>query len=175
MTFRLRRASLRAGALFRRAWRGFAGARGGVSAVEFALVVPVALFLFAGVVDYGLGFYLQMEAQQAAQAGTEYAVTHGFNPAAKSTDSNSSAAISKAVTSATVFSGIAASPAPTSYCGCASASGVVKQDCGTTCDDGTAAGTYLTVSASGTYNTLVPYPLIRNSFTLIGSATVRMR
>lgn len=175
MTFRPRLASPRITSFLRRGLRGFAGARGGVSAVEFAFVVPIAAYLFAGAVDYGLAFYLQMQAQQAAQAGTEYAAIHGFNPQAASTDPSSPSATSNAVVAATTFSGIAASPAPTSYCGCASATGVVRQDCGEMCSDGTKAGTYLTVSASGTYNTLMPYPVIPKSFKLSGSATVRMR
>lgn len=175
MTFRPRRGSCRPAAFFRRAWRGFAGARGGVSAVEFAFVLPIALYLFAGVVDYGLGFYMSMEVQQAAQAGTEYAAMNGFIANAASTDPRSPAALSKIVANATILPGVTASPAPTSYCGCASASGVVKQDCRTICSDGTSAGTYLTVSASATYNTLVPFPLIANRFNLNGSATLRMQ
>ena len=175
MIFRPRLESSGDAGFFRRALRGFPGAGGGVSAVEFAFVVPIAVYLFAGAVDYGLAFYLQMQAQQAAQAGTQYAVIHGFNPQAASTDASSPTAISNAVVNATTFSGIAASPAQNSYCGCASAKGVVKQDCGEICSDGTSAGIYLTVSASGTYNTLMPYPVIPKSFKLSGSATVRMR
>jgi Flp pilus assembly protein TadG len=175
MIFRPRLESSGDARFFRRALRGFAGARGGVSAVEFAFVVPIAVYLFAGAVDYGLAFYFKMQAQQAAQAGAEYAIIHGFNPLAASTDASSPTATSNAVVNATTFSGIAASPAPTSYCGCASAKGVVNAECGDLCSDGTAAGIYLTVSASGTYNTLVPYPIIPKSFKLNGSATVRMR
>ncbi len=175
MTFRHRMPSAGPVNVFRRAFRGFASARGGVSAVEFAFVVPIALYLFAGAVDYGLAFYLQMQARQAAQVGVQYAAMNGFIPNAASTDPRSPAAIANVVVNATMFSGIAASPAPTSYCGCASATGVVRQDCGDMCSDGTKVGTYLRVSASGTYNTLVPYPLIRNSFPLNASATVRMQ
>ncbi len=175
MTFRPRLALSRMAGLFHRSLPGFAGARGGVSAVEFAFVLPIALYLFAGVVDYGLGFYMSMEVQQAAQVGTEYAAMNGFIANAASTDARSPAALSKIVANATILPGVTASPAPTSYCGCASASGVVTEDCGTTCSDGTLAGTYLTVSASATYNTLVPFPLIANSFNLNGSATLRMQ
>jgi Flp pilus assembly protein TadG len=161
--------------LSRPSLRGFAGAVAGASAVEFAFVAPLAIYLFMGAVDYGLGFYRKMEVNQAAQVGAEYAVAQGFLPDAPSTDPRSPAAISNAVVNATLFQGVAASPAPNSYCGCASASGVVTATCGTNCDDGTVAGVYLTVSASGKYSTLLPYPFIPNSFSLNGAATVRIQ
>ncbi len=175
MIFRNRIPAVAFAWIFRRPLRGVARARDGVSALEFALVAPIAIYLFMGAVDYGLGFYRAMEVQQAAQVGAEYAGSNGFIANAPSTDPRSPAAVANAVVNATLFPGISASPAPASYCGCASATGVVQQDCGQTCSDGTLAGTYLTVSASGTYNTLAPYPLIRNSFPLNGSATVRIQ
>ncbi len=155
--------------------RGFGTARSGVSAVEFALVAPIAIFLFFAVVDYGLGVYRKMEVQQAAQVGAEYASANGFIPGAASTDPRSPTAVSNAVVNATTFPGVAASPPPSTSCGCASAAGVVTQTCGTTCSDGTSAGTYLTVSASVTYKTLLPYPFIANSLNLNGAATVRIQ
>jgi Flp pilus assembly protein TadG len=148
-----------------RCWRGFAAAASGSSAVEFAFILPITVYLFIGVVDYGVGLYRKMEVKQAAQVGAEYAVINGFD----------ASAISQAVTSATVFPGISASPAPSTFCGCASTTGVVQATCGSTCSDGKSAGTYLTVSASGQYSTVLPYPLVPNAFPLNGKATVRMQ
>jgi Flp pilus assembly protein TadG len=175
MSFRPSLSSTDPAKVFQRSLRGFARARGGVTAVEFSLVAPIAIALLIGVVDYGLGYYLQMEAQQAAQVGAQYAAMNGFTANAASTDPRSPAAIANAVVNATLFSAVAASPKPYSYCGCASASGIVAEDCGSTCSDGTKAGTYLKVSAVGQYNTLLPYPLIPNSFNLKGKATVRLQ
>ncbi|MCI4680116.1 pilus assembly protein [Rhodoblastus acidophilus] len=153
---------------------GFARANSGASAVEFAFVLPIAVYLFIGVVDYGIGLYRKMEVNKAAQVGAEYAVIHGFTPNATLPNPSSPQAILNAVANASIF-GVTANPAPSSFCGCASASGVVKATCGTTCSDGTAAGTYLTVRASGQYRTALPYPLVPSSFSLNGLATVRMQ
>lgn len=162
MTSPFRSIALRMSGARGRFRRGFARADDGNSAVEFAFILPIAAYVFFGAVDYGVGIYRQMQAKQAAQVGAEYAVIHGFD----------SGAISQVVVNATT--GVSASPAPTSFCGCASNSGVVQAVCGTTCSNGAAAGNYVTVSASGRYSTALPYPYIANSFSLNGKATVRL-
>ena len=162
-------------ALFDRCFRGFRHASGGSSAVEFAFIAPIAIAMLIGVVDFGAGFYLQMEAQQAAQAGAQYAVVNGFIPNAPATDPRSPNAVANVVINATLFKTVTANPLPNSTCGCASASGIVTTTCTGTCSDGTAPGVYLNVSATGTYTTLLPYPFISNSFPLNGTATVRLQ
>lgn len=136
----------------------------GAAAIEMAFILPIAILLFIATVDYGVAIYRQMEVRQAAQVGAEYAVLHGFN----------ANAISQAVTGATVF-GVSASPAPATYCGCATSAGVTTATCGTTCSDGTSAGTYAKVSSQGQYSTVLPYPYVQRSFTLTGQATVRIQ
>ena len=103
----------------------------------------------------------------AAQAGAEYAMLNGF----------STSAISGAVTG--TFPTITANPAPTQFCGCPSQSGVttasvVSPPC-SLCADGSKAGTYVSVSAQGTYTTLINYPVIPNSFTFAAQSTVRIQ
>jgi Flp pilus assembly protein TadG len=137
----------------------------GASAVEFAFILPIIGYLFIGVVEFGVGTYRKMEVQDAAQVGAQYAVIHGFD----------SAAIAQAVVNASIFPGVAASPVPASYCGCASNAGVVQAACGSTCSDGTAAGTYVSVNASGQYSAIFRYPGLSNSFALTGKATVRLQ
>ena len=137
----------------------------GVAAVEFALIAPLLALSIICTVDLGLGIYRKMQVQNAAQAGAEYAVTHGYL----------ASAIATATTSATSFSAIQASPEPTRFCGCASASGVVGAACGSTCPGGSSAGTYVTVSAQSTYTTLLPYPLLPDSFALTAQSTVRIQ
>jgi Flp pilus assembly protein TadG len=137
----------------------------GVAAIEFAMIVPVLLFMMVAIVDFGLAIYSDMEVQNAAQAGAQYAIAHGFN-------ANS---ISQAVTSATNLAGIAVSSGPTKFCGCPSSIGVTNTACNSTCSGGSTPGTYVTVSARGTYTTIVPYPLIPNSFTFTSPSTVRIQ
>lgn len=133
-------------------------------AVEFAFVLPILAYLFVGAADLGLGIYREMQVKQAAQVGAEYAVVNGFN----------AGAISQAVTNATSYSGVAANPAPTSFCGCVSNNAIVTSACGSTCSDGNMAGTYTSVYASRQYSTLFRFPYLPTNFNMSAKATVRL-
>jgi Flp pilus assembly protein TadG len=139
--------------------------RRGVAAIEFAIMVPTLIMMTVCTVDLGMGIYTNMQVQDAAQAGAQYAMVHGF-------DANS---ISTVVSNATGQSGISASPAPVQYCGCATAAGVTNVTCGAACPAGAVSGTYVQVSTQATYTTIVPYPMIANSFTLTAQAAVRVQ
>lgn len=145
----------------RRVWRE----RRANAAIELALIAPGLVFLLVGLADYGTANYRRMQVQLAAQAGADFAMRNGFN----------SGAITAAVTAATTSTGLAATPAPVETCGCASASAVTPVTCGSTCAGGQAAGTYVTVSASATHTTLLPYPGIPNSFTFTATSIARTR
>lgn len=136
---------------------------GGNAAIELALLAPMLMLLTIGTIDYGFAIYNQMEVQNAAQAGAEYALKHGF----------SATGISSAVTAATTLT-VSATPAPAESCGCPSGTSLTPATCGTSCANGLAAGTYVTVGAQSTYSTLVPYPGIASSYTLAASSTVRI-
>ncbi len=139
------------------------GVKGAV-AVELAIIGPALVLMMVSTVDLGMGIYRKMQVQNAAQAGAEYAIGHGFT-----------ASISNAVTNATTFSGLTASPAPVQFCGCPSSSGVTNVTCNSTCPSGAVAGPYVTVSAEGTYNTILSYPSIPDSFSFTSQATVRIQ
>jgi Flp pilus assembly protein TadG len=141
----------------------------GTSAVEFALVLPILVGMLVPTADLGLGFYAQMRVQNAAQAGAQYAIVHGWNNGA------SVAAIENAVTSATALASIQASPVPTQACGCASGTSIAPIDCSSTCPSGATPGSYVTVKAQAPYTPLIPYPLIGNSITLTAQSTVRVQ
>jgi Flp pilus assembly protein TadG len=136
----------------------------GNAVVEFGLVAPMLGAILVPVVDIGIGFYQRMQVQDAAQAGTQYAMAHGWN----------STAIQNAVTSATPLP-VTAAPAPTRSCGCPGDASVVAVACGSTCTDGQSAGTYVTVNAQAVYKTLVPYPAIGSSVTLSAQSTARIQ
>ena len=141
---------------------------GGNAAVEFALAAPVLVGLLVPLADLGLAYSKQIQVQQAAQAGAQYAVFHPWN-------SNSPTAISSVVTAATGLSGIAASPAPSEACGCPSGSSVAAANCGSTCSDGQPAGYYVTVNARATYSPKLPYSVLGGPVTLTAQSTVRVR
>lgn len=137
----------------------------GVAVIEFAIIAPILVILMVCTIDLALGIYRKMQVQNAAQAGAQYAMLRGFN----------ASSISSAVANATKFSGVSADPGPTQFCGCASSTGVSSAACNSTCSGGALAGTYVRVSAKGTYKTLLVYPSIPESFTFTAQSTVRIQ
>ncbi|HYS49085.1 MAG TPA: TadE family protein [Xanthobacteraceae bacterium] len=142
----------------------FLGARRGSAAIEFSIAAPVMAAIFVPLIDLGMGLYRQMQVQDAAQAGAQYAMAHGWN----------GSAIQSAVTGATALT-VSATPAPSKACGCPSEGAIAAAACGAACPDGRAAGTYVTVGAQATYNTLLPYPALGSSLTLSAQATARIQ
>jgi len=139
-------------------------ARDGGAAVEFSVAAPVLAIIFVPLIDIGMAVYQQMQVQDAAQAGAQYAMAHGWN----------NSGIVNAVTNATTLS-VSASPSPAKSCGCPDGSSVSAAACGSTCPDGQTAGTYVTVSAQATYAPLLPYPSMGSSVTLSAQTTARIQ
>lgn len=138
----------------------------GVSAVEFALVVPVMTLLFAGLVDVGSLAWTAMQVHASARAGTAYALTHGYN----------STSISSAMTNATNLP-ITVSTTPVQGYGCPSAStGVTTAGvtATTVCASGATAGKYVRVGASANYSALFSWPGLANPLTLSSTSIVRI-
>lgn len=157
-----------AGRRFCRILRSFAAgnrATSGAAAIEFAIIGSVMVTLLLVGADLSMAFYSDLQVQTSAQSGAEYAAVHGFNVTG----------VSSAVTNATSASGIDASPAPVQFCGCVSGSAVSNATCGTVCPDGMTAGTYVTVTATKTYSTIIPYPSLPASFTQTAVSTVRIK
>jgi len=149
-------------------WRFIGGTNSGISglaATEFAIAGPVLVLMMICVMDLGLGIYRKMQVQSAAQAGAQYAMIHGFNESA----------VLSAVASATTFSGINASPAPSQFCGCISNNRISSISCSSTCSGGSSPGTYVTVSTQGTYNTIISYPVLPTSYNFVAQSTVRIQ
>lgn len=135
----------------------------GVAAIEFAMISPIIILMGVAVFDLGEAIYRDMQVQNAAQVGAQYAFMHGFD----------APSITGVVTSATGFAGISASPAPSQFCGCAAATGISNVSCNAKCSDGSAPGTYVKVSAQASYITIIPYPFIPPSFAFAAQSTVR--
>jgi len=151
--------------VFRRVVTRAAGDNSGVAAIEFGMIVPILVLMVVATVDIGMGFYRKMQVEDAAQAGAAWAIKNGFNVNA----------ISTAVLSATSAPAISASPTPVQFCGCASGSSIGTVTCGTTCSGGALAGTYSTVSAQMTYNTILPYGFFPSSYNFSSQSTVRLQ
>lgn len=136
----------------------------GGAAIELAIVGPVLALAVIYVADLSLGFFSNMRVQSAAQAGAHYAILHGFN----------AAAIGNAVVNSTAAS-VSASPAPASFCACPNAAGLGTVSCTSTCPGGASPGTYVRVTAQGSYSTIFNLAGLPSSMTQTAVATVRIQ
>jgi Flp pilus assembly protein TadG len=137
----------------------------GIAALEFALVTPFLLALTIATVDLGVGFYRNMQVQNAADSGATYASFRGFTSAAD---------VANAITTATTFP-VRATPAPSKFCGCPTAAGVTITACTSQCSGNVTPGTYVSSSAQGIYTPIFQYPTLPNPLTFQATALVRLR
>ena len=151
--------------------------RRGVSAVEFGLAAPVFLAALSPLIDLGLAFSQQIRVNQAVEAGAAYAAVNPYN-----SGTSWSSGVSSAITNATTLT---VNPSVGSQtCGCPNATNTAISNVGTppctvppltsNCSDGTAPGYYVTISATATYTSVMPYPIINNP-TLSSQAVVRIQ
>jgi Flp pilus assembly protein TadG len=160
--------ALRAKPMRRRRLRGD---RRGVSAVEFALALPVLLVLMGGLTDLGLLWRARGRLAAAVNAGAQYAMLAGTRVA--------SASVQAAVQGATTLSPLSiAVSGPACYCTSTGTGGglsLTAATCGSTCSSGAAAGTYVMLSASYTYQPIMPLFSQVETTTLTEQAVVRQK
>jgi Flp pilus assembly protein TadG len=153
-----------------------------VAVIEFAVVMPILVFLLLPLVDLGMGFYAKTQVMTAAQAGAQYAFVHGWN----GNSSTSQTAILSAISSATGLSGVQASPAPALACGCADGTNITYSSPGgsfspsscsamTACASSQKPGAYVTINTQVTYSPLFTYLIFSGSTTLSATSTVRIQ
>ncbi|HZZ63478.1 MAG TPA: TadE/TadG family type IV pilus assembly protein [Roseiarcus sp.] len=159
----------------------FARDRNGLAAIELAIIAPVLLLCVLCVTDLGRFAFDKTWVAYAASAGTAYAAAHADDhqyappyPMA----SAFSAAVSTAASSATPAANISISPTPSSYYGCATATGVTASTQGATCPSGTStgatAGTYVSVTATMPFTALFSAAGISYPSTITSTAVVRI-
>jgi Flp pilus assembly protein TadG len=163
----------------RHAWIGaLARDRRGMSAVEFGLAAPIFLGALSPVIDIGMAFSHQIRVNQAVEAGAQYAAMNAYNP------TNWASNIQSAVTNATTMSVTPSVGSET--CGCPNSTSTAieshdtvttcgTQNGGTACSDGSQPGYYVTISATSTYTSVMPYSILGSSRTLSSQAVVRIQ
>lgn len=144
--------------------RRLIGSRDGSAGVEFALLAPMLLLLFAGLVDVSRLISQTMQVRAAAQAGADWAQRNGWN----------AAGVQTAVTSATTLKSITATPAPTLIRACVAA-GQITPTTAATCSAGGTPGEFVSVRASAPFKGVVPWPGVVLPSSLGASAMVRVR
>jgi TadE-like protein len=150
----------------------------GTAMIEITLCVPILIIVTVGLLNFGLYIYRNVQVQNAAQAGAQYAIQHGY----------SSSSVSSAVTNGACYPStscgdgdftatISASPAPSRFCGCPSNTGVTQVATGACtlgmlpCGDGSKPGTYVTIQAQAPYSTSLPSVLSTNPISIVFSNT----
>jgi Flp pilus assembly protein TadG len=170
----------------------------GIAAVEFALIMPVFLMVFVGLVDVGMMLYKDYQLDQAVAAGEQYAVLN-----AASVSSTGGATLASNVASAvenangTAWAGdvvvVNNGPTETVSNGTATASGTASNadscycpsgsppswtwgsamTCGASCSGNGTAGKYVTITATIAYTPILTMFGMVPSTTLRQSATVQ--
>jgi Flp pilus assembly protein TadG len=117
----------------------------GTAAVEFGIFAPLFVLLLVGLTEIGFAMFGSMQVYSAVEAGALYAIRNGW----------SSSGIANAVVNSTNVSGVAATPAPSQFCGCPGLAGIAVATCGTTCTGGGAVGQYIRINATLTRTTIL--------------------
>lgn len=140
--------------------------KSGTSAIEFALLAPVLVFLVIGVIEVGRYMYLSILASHAARAGVQYASQS--TETAADANSNGAGTRSAALADAQNLSGF--TEHSTILCTIAGQS--------STCPQNTANAVpanlvyYVQVKVSGTFTSLLNYPGIPNTFPITATAVM---
>jgi Flp pilus assembly protein TadG len=109
----------------------------GVSAIEFALTVPILLFSLLGVVDIGNVVYRRHDMESALRSGTQYFMNGGEDLTKAEQVVNESWTTKPDGVSVTVET----------FCLC----GTTVHACNTLCDDDTYPASYHRINASATF------------------------
>jgi Flp pilus assembly protein TadG len=140
----------------------------GSALVELALILPLMLLLFAGIVDLGRAFFYSNTVAGAAEAGALYGSQYPSDTTGMTNTSNQ--AMSTAFGTAQDMSGI--NSLATYGCECSDGTGQ-STACAVTPSCSGNLVYYVTVTSNATYKTLLPWPGVPSTFNL--SSTVTMR
>jgi Flp pilus assembly protein TadG len=138
----------------------------GIAAIELALATPVLLLMVTGSYDFGRVLYQEHRLVAAARAGTQYAMQSSTT---WSDTTNITAAV-RADANDTVAKSLTVTP---SVCTCPTGTTVCST--GTSCSGSTSAGTYVKVTVSMSYSTLVHYPFVSSPISLSGRSLIRVQ
>jgi Flp pilus assembly protein TadG len=137
----------------------------GTSLVEFAIVLPVMIFMFLGVVELGRYGYYAILAANAARAGVQYAVQSTGTAVDTAGITNAARADGENLASWTVT--------VKQFC---AVNGAAPTQCTISNGSPPAPNTiyYIQVQVGGTYKSLLNYPGIPTNVPVLGSAMMRV-
>jgi len=154
---------------------------GGAALVEITLFMPMLALMAIATMNFGLYFWYSLQVENAAQAGAQWAINNAVDSGFSSTTINSAATGANNASSPSFYSAISVSSSLS--CACPSTTGLTNVSAwtttcatGSTCSDGSYPGTYVIVSASGTFTPLANYSsFFSSSYTVSSTATVRVQ
>ncbi|MCW3475433.1 TadE/TadG family type IV pilus assembly protein [Limobrevibacterium gyesilva] len=120
-----------------------------MAALEFAIIVPVLLVMLAGLTDFALAFWSRGVLASSVAQGAQYAVLVGPTVSTSAIRSIVGQQLSLPAANVTITG-------PSCYCVSGTPAAASIQTCGNPCPNGTMPGTYITISASYTYTSLMP-------------------
>jgi Flp pilus assembly protein TadG len=139
----------------------------GASLVEFALLLPIFVILLLACVDFGRAFYLATEIAGAARAGAVYGTRNPTDTLGMQTVAQDDTPDVPNVSAGT----------PTYVCECADGTNQTSAaTCATsppTCSNGLNWVYMVTVTVTGTYTPLLPWPGIPSPMNLSTTASMR--
>jgi Flp pilus assembly protein TadG len=139
----------------------FARCQSGTSMVEFALVLPVFLFLLIGMVETGRYMYLAILASHAARAGAQYGAQSNFTASDTAGMANAAVQDGQGLANWKVT--------PKIFC---MNNGVL-----TTCPTGQPGSTiayYVQVQVTGMFTSLLNYPGVPTNIPITSTAVMRL-
>jgi len=146
---------------FRVAYRAYVTNRAGAAAAEFALILTMLTIPLLNVFDIGVYVYDRMQLDNAAQVAVQTAWAQcapSGNVPATSNCSGLAAAMTTAIRTTPLGSGVTITSTTESYCcpgaGTISCQGPVATTTPASCSSGQAPGDYIFITASYTYSPL---------------------
>lgn len=133
----------------------------GVTAVEFALSLPILLLFVLGLSEMGMAVNEKMRLASAARSGAQFAL---IDPA-------DSAGIAQAVELASGLTPADILVNVTTFCGCADGTDIA---CDVVCPDASTRRTYVAVTVTENYPLMLSFPGMDPSLVLTGNATMRV-
>jgi Flp pilus assembly protein TadG len=146
--------------------------RRATAALEFALATPLLIIMLGGAADYGLAQFYKTNLANAVAAGAQYAFLVGTGV----TSANIQSVITNAMYLPNGASGNLSIiiTGPRGYCVTGSAPTMSAATAGSTCSDGSTAGTYVIISATYTNTGLMGGFWAVLSQPINESATIRL-
>jgi Flp pilus assembly protein TadG len=136
----------------------------GVAGIELALAAPMLVLLMTAGYDFGMILYEQHRLTSAARAGVQY----GIQSSSTWTDTTDIAAAVRADANDTSDS---LTVTPTT---CTCPGGTNPCSTATTCSGSAVSGTYVKVTVTESYATVITYPFIGSPVTITGQALIRV-